>query len=103
MFGNATAVATDTIIVQHSEAMAATVEGRIVLLSVRAGAYFELNRVGGEIWEMLSAPRRVGDICEILAQSHDADLAEVTRDVIDFVAVLIKRKLARVVGPDEMR
>jgi hypothetical protein len=92
-------VTVDTVLVQDSEPIPATVDDEVVLLSVRAGNYFGLNRVGSEIWNMLTEPRRVGDIFETLAQSHDVDADTMTRDVTAFLDTLIERGLVRVVPP----
>jgi hypothetical protein len=93
----------DTILVQESEPISATVQGNIVLLSIRAGAYFRFNKVGAQIWNMLVEPRRVGDICDRLAQSNEVDVDTMTRDVAKFLEALINRQLVRVVKPDEIR
>jgi Coenzyme PQQ synthesis protein D (PqqD) len=84
----------DTILIQDSEPICATVQENIVLLSIRAGAYFRFNRVGAEIWNMLIEPRRVGGIFDVLAQTHDVDVDTMTRDVAEFLDALIKRRMA---------
>src|SRR5882724_6886043 len=100
---NATSVTADTILVQDNEPIPATVEADVVLLSLRAGAYFGLNKVGTEIWNMLAEPRRAGDIYAALAQTHDVDADTIARDVSAFLDGLLKRRLVRVVGPGEAR
>ena len=47
----------------------------VVVLSIRAGSYFDFNRVGSEIWAMLAEPRRVAGILDALAQNYDVDSA----------------------------
>jgi coenzyme PQQ synthesis protein D (PqqD) len=96
-------VTLDTILVQESEPLSATVQENHVLLSIRAGAYFRFNRMGAQIWKMLAAPRRVGEIFDVLAQTHDIDVDTMTRDVGEFLDALLKRHLVRVVNPDESR
>ena len=44
------AVTADTILVRDNEPMPTTVDEEVVVLSVRAGAYFGFNRIGTEIW-----------------------------------------------------
>lgn len=100
---SATTVTADTILVQDSEPIPTTVEADVVLLSLRAGAYFGLNRVGTEIWTMLAEPRRVGDIYAALAQTHDVDAETMARDVSAFLDGLVKRRLVRVVSPGAAR
>lgn len=94
-------VTTDSILVQHSDIPVADIDGQIVLLSVRAGAYFGFNGVASDIWQMLSGPCRVSAIFDALSQSHDVDVATLSRDVLPFLQTLIDRQLVRHVGPDE--
>ena len=100
---NAISVSTDTILVQDGEPISTTVENCIVLMSIRAGAYFKLNRVGSQIWNMLVEPRRVGDIFEALAQTHDVDQVSMTHEVTEFLDALLNRRLVRVVKAAEAR
>ncbi len=93
-------VTADTILVQDSEPALVTLEENVVLLSVRRGSYFSLNKVGTKIWNMLVEPRRVGDIFDVLAQTHDVDADTMTGDVTEFLETLVKRQLVRVVDPD---
>ncbi|MGE3993299.1 PqqD family protein [Pseudorhodoplanes sp.] len=91
-------VTVDSVLVRNGDLPAADLDGRVVLLSVRAGAYFGFNPVASEIWHMLSEPRRVGDIFDTLLQSHDVDAGTLDRDVLPFLQRLIDRQLARQVG-----
>jgi hypothetical protein len=95
-------VTADTILVQDSEPIPATVDEEVVVLSVRAGAYFGFNRVGTEIWNMLTEPRRVGQILDSLSQAHDVDADTMTRDVTRFLQDLIERRLVRVIDPGKI-
>jgi Coenzyme PQQ synthesis protein D (PqqD) len=99
----AISVTGDTILVQDGEPIPATVDQDVILLSIRAGSYFGLNRVGGEIWNMLAEPKRVRQICDALLHQHDVDSETVSRDVIPFLQTLIERRLIRVVDPGDTR
>lgn len=96
-------VTVDTIVVQDGEPIPATIEEETVVLSMRASAYFGFNRVGTEIWTMLTQPRCVGEIFDLLSQSHDVDADTMTRDVTAFLDALIKRRLLRVVDSGKDR
>jgi hypothetical protein len=89
-----------TILVRDSEPAFVTLEENVVLLSVRRGAYFSLNSVGTQIWNMLAEPRRVGDIFDLLARTHDVHADTLTSDVAEFLDTLVKRELVRVVNAD---
>ena len=86
-----------TLLVQDKEPIATTVDDEVVMLSARAGAYFGLNGVGSDIWNMLRQPRRVGDLCAALASQYQIDDNSLQRDVIWFLEEMIERGLLRVV------
>ena len=85
----------DSVVVRDSEPVTATVDQEVVMLSVRAGAYFGLNGAGSEIWTMLGEPRRVADICAALAPHYDVDEQTLARDVAQFLRALVERGLVR--------
>jgi len=90
-------VTIDSILVQDNEPTAADVDGRVVVLSVRAGSYFNFNRVATEIWCMLTEPCRVSEIFHSLSRRHDVDAETMARDVTPFLQTLVTHRLIRVV------
>jgi hypothetical protein len=99
---NATFVTADTILVRDSEPVFVTLDDHVVLLSIRRGSYFSLNKVGTQIWNMLAEPRRVGDIFDLLTQTHDVEIDTVIGDVAEFLDALVERRLVRGAHLDEI-
>lgn len=95
-------ITADCILVQDREPNAATLDDVTVLLSVRAGSYFEFNRVGSEIWTMLAEPRRVDEVFAALSQNHHIDSETVARDVTPFLEALVTLRLVRMIGADQV-
>ena len=91
-------VGVDNIVVQDSEPIASRVEDEVVLMSMRAGTLFGLGAVGSEIWNLIEAPCRVGDICAALVRDFDVDAATCEREVLDFLETLVARELVRIVA-----
>jgi hypothetical protein len=91
----------DSVVVRDNEPIATTLDDQVVMLSVRAGAYFGLNDIGSEIWEMIGQPRRVDDICHTLSRVYDMTEDTATRDVVEFLEALLARGLVRVVEQHE--
>ncbi len=89
----------DAVLVRDAEPVAATVDEEIFMLSQRAGAYFGLNPVGSEIWNLLSQPRRLGDLCATLSHIYDVDADTVLRDTSGFLEAMLARGLLRLVDP----
>jgi len=96
-------VTIDSVLVQDAEPTAADLDGGAVVLSLRAGCYFNFNTVATEIWTMLAAPCRVGSIFDRLADDHDVDADTLRRDVTPFLQTLLDRRLVRLVEPGDAR
>lgn len=96
-------VTINSVLVQGRDLSTADLDGGVVVLSVRAGAYFGFNGVASEIWQIISKPCRVGEIFSALSQSHDVNAATLSRDVLPFLQTLIDRELALQVDQDGMR
>jgi Coenzyme PQQ synthesis protein D (PqqD) len=93
----------ESILVQDSEPVGADLDGGRVLLSLRAGAYFNFNPMASEIWQMLAEPRRVGDILSVLRDDHDVDAETVARDVTPFLQTLVDHRLVRMIDSRKVR
>ena len=98
----ASSVTDNSVLVQNGEHTAADLDGKVVVLSLRAGCYFGFNRVASEIWAMLARPCRVEEIFRSLSDSHDVDMDALVRDVTPFLRTLVAYGLARVIDPDEV-
>jgi len=95
-------VTIDSVLVQDKEPTAADLDGSVVVLSMRAGSYFGLNRVATEIWNMLAEPCRVGQIFDSLSERHDVDAETLACDVTPFLQTLVEHRLVRVIDPGEV-
>jgi hypothetical protein len=93
----------NSVLVQETGLSAAEHDGRVVVLSLQAASYFDLNKVATEIWGMLSSPRRVEDILQKLSQCHDVDIEIMTRDVMRFLQSLVAQRLVRIVAVEDAR
>lgn len=89
----------ESLLVRDAEPVEAGLDGGAVLLSLRAGAYFDLNPVASEIWQMLAKPCQVAQIFASLSASYSVDSQTVARDVTPFLQALINHRLARVADP----
>jgi len=85
----------DSILVRDNSLAATESDGRVVVLSLHAGAYISFNDAASEIWRLLAEPRAVGEICDALSQSHDVDFTTASTDILPFLQRLIERKLVR--------
>lgn len=96
-------VTTDSVLVRDNELAAAEVDGRVVVLSLDVGSYFDFNRMATEIWAMLASPCSVEKIFESLSETHDVDTQTLVREVTPFLQKLVEYRLVRTVDPGEPR
>jgi hypothetical protein len=95
-------ITVDSVVVRDSKLAAADIDGRVVVLSVGAGSYFDFNQIATEIWHMLAEPCRVSEMFQRLSKQHDIDAEIVSRDVTPFLRTLAKERLIRILTPGEM-
>ena len=89
----------ESVLVQDTEPVGADLDGGSVLLSLRASAYFSLNPMASEIWQMLAEPCCVGQLFASLSDGYSVDTQTVAHDVTPFLQSLVNNRLARVVDP----
>ncbi|HEY3225263.1 MAG TPA: PqqD family protein [Pseudolabrys sp.] len=90
----------DSVLVQDKTLPAAELGGRVVVMSLSAGAYFDFNRIGTEIWSMLAEPCPIGRIIDSLSQNHRVDRETVAREVTPFLQTLVEQRLIRAMPLD---
>ena len=85
----------ETKFVKSEDPIVSVVDDEIVMLSLREGAYFSFNGVASEIWNLLDAPKSIGEICRTLSAHYRVDETTVSREVGAFLASIVDRGLAR--------
>ena len=78
----------DTIVGRAPGFTTAAVHEELMMLNVEQGAYFSLDPIASEIWNMLEKPARVGDLVDRLQGRYAVDPAQCRADVLAFLAEL---------------
>ncbi|WP_198164545.1 PqqD family peptide modification chaperone [Rhodoplanes sp. Z2-YC6860] len=78
----------DTFVGRHDGFVEAEVNQEIVALSIERGTCYGLNRVGSRIWQLLSTPTRVADVCAILVDEYQVDSDTCGSQVLDLLEEL---------------
>ena len=69
------------------------VDDGAVLVNMRSGACFELNRMGFQIWELLAKGASPSSICEALVGRYEVADEVLVADVRALLDTLVQRKL----------
>lgn len=80
-----TSIKLDTLISRADGFTTAPVQDELMMLNVEQGAYYSLDPIAAEIWNMLENPAGVGDIVEKLLNRYDVTPEQCQTDVLAFL------------------
>lgn len=84
-----TALDTDGIPYKFPDRFVETaIDDEVVVMRLSDGDMFSLEETAREIWDSLDGQRSISTIATDLAARHDADPAQISADVLAFVAEL---------------
>lgn len=72
----------ESVVRRSSDVMASPVDNELVMMDIERGMYYALNPVGSDIWERLTQPVRVADLCAQLQQEYAVDRSTCEADVL---------------------
>ncbi|MEA2399176.1 MAG: hypothetical protein QOK25_2732 [Thermoleophilaceae bacterium] len=88
----------ETPLVRRPEPLTAQVDGETVMFQPDAGSYFALGVVGTRVWDLLSEPRSVADICATLRGEFAIDPHTCRSEVLAFVNEMHDKQLVKAAG-----
>ena len=66
----------------------AEVDGEIVALHIDRGECYGMNAVASRVWELLSEPRSVAELCAVLVDEYDIDAGACESQISDYCKTL---------------
>jgi hypothetical protein len=93
------ALTTSSVLVASRDQVSADLaqdSSQTVILDLKHGVYFELNEVGGRIWQLLQQPRSLKAVLETLLEEYDVPAARCEGDMMNLVQELLRRGLVEV-------
>lgn len=89
----------DTLIVRSPDQVSGELDGRVVLLSIENGEYYDMNKAGSRIWTLLEKPMAVATLVDRLLMEFEVDRATCEKDVRELLGKLLADKLVKIAGP----
>jgi hypothetical protein len=86
---------TDILLARADDVVVNEVDGEKVMMRIESGAYYGLDQIGGDIWDCLDEPRRVGDLLDRLVEEYEGDPDTIRSDALEFLESLAKEGLVR--------
>ena len=69
-----------------------------VMMSVEAGRYYGLNAVASRIWELLSSPKTVAELCAHICEEFEVDEQTCENEILKFAHTLINHGIVHAVA-----
>jgi Coenzyme PQQ synthesis protein D (PqqD) len=82
-----------TAVVRSPDQVSGDLDGKVVLLSIENGEYYNLNEVGSRIWALLEKPMTVAALIETIMGEFEVERAACEKETGEFLAKLQKDKL----------
>lgn len=70
-----------------------TIDGEAIMINLATGAYYSLDRVGGDVWTVLEHGATVDDVVTALQGRYEGSAAEMTSGVRSLVDQLVAEEL----------
>lgn len=89
-------IALDSVVQASSELVAANLDGEVVILGFKSGSYYSLDHVGGFVWDLLQAPRRVSDLRDAVMNDYEIGQADCEQDLLALLNALAEKQLIEI-------
>ncbi|MGG4095558.1 lasso peptide biosynthesis PqqD family chaperone [Paenibacillus lautus] len=66
-------ITTDALVVQSEGLLVSDMDGEKVMLSIENGKYYNLGRIGGRIWELISSPVTISNMVDQLVLEYEIE------------------------------
>ena len=82
-------------VVVSDEQVSTSLGDEAVILGMRDGVYYGLDKVGARIWTLLATPHRVSDLVRAVSNEFEVSPEQCERDVLALLGDLSERELIR--------
>lgn len=91
-------IALDATLRRRDDCPSAGIDDEIVLMDMAKARYYGLDPVASAIWNALSEPLTVAQLCARMAEAYQGDAATIQADVLAFLDDLAARELIAIDG-----
>jgi hypothetical protein len=86
----------DSTVVAAESQVSSDLGGEIAILELKSGAYYGLDDVGAQVWQLIQDPKRVSEIRDALLEEYEVEPERCERDLIALLGRLADKELIEV-------
>lgn len=84
---------TDTSVVAVKDQVSAQLDGETIILTMRDGVYYSVDRVGSRVWSLTASPITLGAVHRTLLDEYEVEADVAWRDLVSLVEDLLRTGL----------
>ena len=91
-----TTITLNSIVSAADEQISSDLAGEAIILDLKSGIYYSLDRIGARIWELMQVPRKVSEIVEILIAEYEVSRIQCIDDTTALLMDLEANNLIKI-------
>lgn len=84
-----------TRVMRDQDIIAVGMDGETVMMSIDRGEYYGLSGIGPFIWDLLTEPMSIEELCEQVTKEYEVEELVCQTDVLTFVDDLLSKGVLR--------
>ena len=85
-----------SVVVASNGQLASSIGGETVILGLKAGRYYGVDRVGARIWQLVQTPTPVAEIRNTIVAEYDVDPRRCEADLLKLLDQMVEAHLVEV-------
>ncbi|BBD59608.1 hypothetical protein NIES2109_23960 [Nostoc sp. HK-01] len=83
-------------VVASREQICSELQGEVVILDIKSGAYYGLNQVGASIWNFIQSPKTIKEIQDAILAEYEVEAEVCKLDISDLLEDLAAKGLIEI-------
>ena len=88
-----------TMVKQTKDQVSCSLNDEVALLNLKTSLYFGIDEVGACVWQTLTEPKPVAELCRQILDRFDVEKAQCEADLLEFLTQLEHAGLIEIVAP----
>ena len=91
-------ISIDHFVIQSEGNVVSNMDNEKVMLNIENGKYYNLGRIGGDIWELINKPTLVSKLIDNMMAIYDVNKEKCEAEVILFLESMYRENLIKVIS-----
>ncbi|MBU7583787.1 MAG: lasso peptide biosynthesis PqqD family chaperone [Nostoc sp. TH1S01] len=83
-------------VVASKEQICSELQGEVVILDIKSGAYYGLNQVGASVWNFIQSPKTVKEIQDAILAEYEVEAEVCKQDISTLLEDLAAKGLIEI-------